>query len=228
MSAPAADAIASRQRPGEPPAPVPAWAGAARVALVGSADIIALLAAGLLAFLLWAQPVRNQPLATYLPVAPAALLIVLGYAQAGLYPGFGLGPVEILRRYTVVTATAFLAMAAFVFGLKLEDVYSRVTLGLAFLLSLVLVGVARRVSTRLGFRFSWWPERVVLVGVGQRTEMARRLLREDSRGEFVAVGTVRLVPDGEDDPEDDGRGLAEAEHFARSGINNTQPCLVYT
>jgi hypothetical protein len=47
---------------------------------------------GLSAYLIWALPVKEQPIAIYAGLAPLLSLFILGYAQAGLYPGFGLGP----------------------------------------------------------------------------------------------------------------------------------------
>ena len=71
------------------------------------------------AYLLWALPQRGQSIDLYLNLAPLFVLFILGYAQAGLYPGFGLGPVETLRRLSYVTAFGFLVLAAFSFALKL-------------------------------------------------------------------------------------------------------------
>ena len=61
-------------------------------------------------------------LSIYLDLAPLVSLFLFGYAQAGLYPGFGLGPVETLRRFSYVTAFGFLVLAAFSFALKIEPV----------------------------------------------------------------------------------------------------------
>lgn len=205
-----------------PPAPSPegaaSWAAAARAGVLGGTDTLALAVAGLLAFFLWAQPVRNQTLDIYLPAAPVVLMVVLAYAQAGLYPGFGLGPVEVLRRYVLVTATAFLAMAALVLGLKLENVYSRMTLVLAFLLSLVVLGVLRNLVHRLARRWSWWPEPVLLVeGGGRRTALARGLLRQEA-AEFRAAGYLTISDDYLAQPSSGTEALADAERYAEAGI----------
>ena len=204
-------------RSGPPVHPLPGterWAKGARATLLMSSDALALLLAGLVAIQLWAIPVRSQSLATYAPAAPAVLLFVLAYAQAGLYPGFGLGPVEMLRRYFLVTATAFLALAALVFALKIENVYSRITLVIALVLSLVLVPSFRWLVLRFARRFSWWPEPVVLIGSGRRTRLARSLLSRRS-GEFQAVGSVDAAG-GEAWPSPDPLELSAA--YARAGV----------
>jgi hypothetical protein len=104
----------------------------ARWFLLAAADVGALFLSASLAYLLWALPMREQSAGLYLQLAPLVLLFVLGYAQAGLYPGFGLGPVETLRRVSYVTAFGFLVLAAFSFALKVPALYSRVTFTIAF------------------------------------------------------------------------------------------------
>jgi Undecaprenyl-phosphate galactose phosphotransferase WbaP len=199
------------------------WSGVGRVLVPLATDALALTLAGVLAYLFWAGPVRNQPVGLYLPVLPLLPLIVVAYAQAGLYPGFGLGAVEALRRYWLVTATAFLAMTGLIFALKLEDRYSRVTLGLAFLLSLVLVPFGRRVLSRLARRWSWWREPVVLVGLGERTERAWQHFSGRAAGEFRPVGVLVAERDTSahtglpGDPPVLGT-IADAREVARAGV----------
>lgn len=191
------------------------WAAAARVGVLVVSDLAALLVAGTVAVLLWAAPVRGQDLTVYAPAVPSALLFVLAYGQAGLYPGFGLGPVEVLRRYWLVTATGFLALAALVFALKIDDIYSRVTLVLALGLTLLFVPAFRWLMLRVGRRFSWWAEPVVLIGNGRRTALARELL-EHRPGEFQAVGVIQH---GAPDPTDDANPAeAAAARFSAAGV----------
>ena len=52
----------------------------------------------------------------YLALAPLFALILAGYLAADLYPGFGLGPVESLRRTWLVTAFGFLVLASVTFA----------------------------------------------------------------------------------------------------------------
>lgn len=193
------------------------WAGAARVAALVLTDTFSLLLAGTAAFFAWAYPVRGQEISLYLPAAPAVILFVLAYAQAGLYPGFGLGPVETLRRYWLVTATVFLVLAALIFILKIEDLYSRVTLLMATGFSLVMVPLMRGLALRLAGRLHWWAEPVVLVGYGRRTAMARERLHGQST-EFHAVSTISFA---EDNPYADQalfETLSKAVMYARAGI----------
>jgi Undecaprenyl-phosphate galactose phosphotransferase WbaP len=182
-----------------------------------ASDVLALLLAGALAFVLWAQPIRGQDIALYLPAAPVTLLIALAYGQAGLYPGFGLGPVETIRRYSLVTLSAFLVMMALVFAFQLEHVYSRVTVAIALILSLALVPLLRALTLRACRRLAWWADPVVVVRDAAGSGEAGRLLAERAAGEFRAVTTVDLPEFGADDAAL-AAALDGAGGFARAGV----------
>jgi Undecaprenyl-phosphate galactose phosphotransferase WbaP len=152
-------------------------ARAARVAFLCATDLGALIVAGATAYMVWALPARGQHVTLYVQLAPLISLFLFGYAQAGLYPGFGIGPVETLRRLSYVTAFGFLVLAAFSFALKLPPLYSRVTFTLAFVFSLAMVPVARVLAIRAARGWRWWSEPVVVVGTGERASRAIRSIQ---------------------------------------------------
>ena len=104
--------------------------------ILATSDFVALFLSGLLAYTFWALPVRNQSPTLYLELLSLLPLFTLGYLQSGLYPGFGLGPVETLRRLSYVTGFGFLVLAAFAFALRLPHLHSRMTFAIAVALSL--------------------------------------------------------------------------------------------
>ncbi len=191
--------------------------------LLGS-DLAGLFLAGTVAYLLWALPVREQSAELYLGLAPLLVLFGLGYTQAGLYPGFGLGPVEVLRRLSLVTATGFLVLASISFAFKLPYLYSRMTFGLALILSLVLVPILRFSLLRWAAHWSWWQEPVVLVGDPEEAEKTLDALT----GSATAIIGYRpeglLVPgSAAGSPRTSGPlpilgGLDAAEDLARRGV----------
>ncbi|MGE0638737.1 MAG: exopolysaccharide biosynthesis polyprenyl glycosylphosphotransferase [Thermoanaerobaculia bacterium] len=126
-------------------------------------DSLAILASGLFAFLTWARPVRGQDLALYSELWILLPLFLLGFAQAGLYPGTGLGPVATLRRTSYVSALTFLLLAGLSFALQLPYVYSRVTFAIAFLATLLFVPLFRLAALSLLARTAWWPEAAVVL-----------------------------------------------------------------
>jgi Undecaprenyl-phosphate galactose phosphotransferase WbaP len=170
---------------------------AGRVAVLCLTDVAALLLAGVSAYALWALPAKGQPLALYFEIAPLIAVFVLGYAQAGLYPGFGLGPVETLRRLTYITAFGFLVLAAFSFALKVPAIYSRATFVFAFVFSLVLVPLARALVSHRARAWNWWSEPVVVIGTGDRASRVIRNIREGAHFGYrpVAVLAFPVSPD---------------------------------
>lgn len=174
----------------------PAWARGARVVYLVLVDIVALVACGTLAYLLWARPVHGQQVDMYLSLAPLLALFVSGYATLGLYPGLGLGGVETLRRLTIVTSFCFAFVAAAVFAFKIPHQYSRVTFGLAFVSALVVVPAVRYWALLVARRWEWWPKPIILVAdPGEVGPAAAALLRARDTG-YRPVGI--LHPNGGD------------------------------
>jgi Undecaprenyl-phosphate galactose phosphotransferase WbaP len=149
----------------------------ANVVVLFLTDIAALLMATALGYLLWIGPVLHQSGSAYLNLVPLIWLFPLGYAGAGLYPGFGVGAVETLRKLTYCTSFAFLTIAAATFVLKLPPVYSRMGCAVAWGASIVLVPLLRFVVLGVISRQHWWHEPVVLVGGHQWIQRAARSLR---------------------------------------------------
>jgi Undecaprenyl-phosphate galactose phosphotransferase WbaP len=165
----------------------------ARAAVLGTSDLGALVFSGLAAYLLWALPMKQQSIGIYLGLAPLLSLFILGYAQAGLYPGFGLGPVETLRRLSYVTGFGFLVLAAFSFALKLDPLYSRATFAIAFGLSLGAVPISRALVSHVAGRWPWWNEPVVVIGTGER---AARVIRSIQQAGHLGYRPVAVLASG--------------------------------
>jgi Undecaprenyl-phosphate galactose phosphotransferase WbaP len=213
-SAPAAETVVTPS-PGRPHI-----ARTARGALLGASDIAGLASAGLAAYLLWAMPARGQSISLYLQLAPLIPIFIFGYAQAGLYPGFGLGPVEILRRLTYITTFGFLVLAAFSFALKLPPLYSRATFLLALAFSLVTVPAARVMTSRVASRWTWWSEPVVVIGTGERAARTIRRIRQAGSFGYRPWAVLAVTPST--DRAIEGvpvlGGLDRASALAREGI----------
>lgn len=167
------------------------WAPLARVLVLALSDAAALTLAATLAYLVWAQPIHGQTASLYTPALGSSILFLMAYSQAGLYPGFGLGPVEVIRRYWLVTSTIYLLLAALIFILKLENLYSRATVAIAFILSLLLIPLLRGGALRLARRLSWWREPAILVA-GENSTGGESGPTGES-GEFRIVGRVPIT-----------------------------------
>jgi Undecaprenyl-phosphate galactose phosphotransferase WbaP len=194
---------------------------ALRVAILAASDFVSLFAAGAVAYLAWARPVRDQPAELYLGLAPLLALFLAGYAQAGLYPGFGLGPVETLRRLSRVTGFGALVLAAITFAVKLPHLYSRVTFGIAILLALVAVPTGRWLVATAAGRWKSWHEPVVVIGDGARVEAAIRALRDFGRLGYRPFGVLRTgggAAGGQVEGAPVLGGLDRAPEVARRGV----------
>jgi Undecaprenyl-phosphate galactose phosphotransferase WbaP len=152
------------------------WPRVVRVAVLLLADMVALLAAVSLGYLLWARPVLRQPPSVYADLIPLIVLFPLGYAGAGLYPGFGVGAVEILRRLSCCTSFAFLIVAGVSFALKLPPHHSRMAFAIAWATSLVSLPLLRFLLLSAVSRWQWWGEPTVLVGSGRWAQWTIRAL----------------------------------------------------
>src|SRR5262245_29395625 len=162
----------------------------ARVAVLIACDAGALAFAALIAYVLWALPARHQSLRLYAGLSPLLLMFVAAYAQAGLYPGFGLGPVETLRRLSYATIFGFLLLAAFSFALKLPPLYSRVTFSNALAMSLLALPLARALVFHWAPGRRWWSEPVVVVGTGERAARAIRQIQRASHFGYRPVAVL--------------------------------------
>ncbi len=197
------------------------WPRVARVAVLVLTDLVALLAAASLGYLLWAQPVLHQSISLYIGLIPLILIYPLGYAGAALYPGFGIGAVETLKRLSYCTFLAFLALAAAVFVLKLSPRFSRMTFTIAGGAALIFVPLLRFLVLSLVNKLRWWGEPVVLVGSGRWVHEVIRSMRNALSLGYRPVGI--LSPD----PHRHGRfvenipvlgGIDLAPHLAGRGV----------
>jgi Undecaprenyl-phosphate galactose phosphotransferase WbaP len=147
-----------------------------RVLLLLAVDGLSLTLAGSIAYLVWARPVHHQAASIYIDLAALLPFFFLGYAKDELYPGFGIGAVQTLRRILLRTSFVFLVVAAASFAFKLPHVYSRMTFAIAWMLSLLLVPVGRILFLKMAHHWSWWGEPSVVVGTGPVAKTAIRAL----------------------------------------------------
>ncbi|HSC27721.1 MAG TPA: exopolysaccharide biosynthesis polyprenyl glycosylphosphotransferase [Vicinamibacterales bacterium] len=188
----------------------------ARSCLLATVDALMLGLATTIAYVSWAAPMRDQAPGMYAELWPLVLLFIAGYARAGLYPGLGLGPVEMLRRLTYLTTFGFLVLAAFSFALKLPHLYSRVTFALAFVLSLILVPIGRQVLFHAARAWTWWSEPVAIIGTGRAAAHAIRGIKEARHLGYRPVAV--LSPNG-------GRASVELEGVPIVGGLDEVPAL---
>jgi Undecaprenyl-phosphate galactose phosphotransferase WbaP len=153
-------------------------------------DVAALLSSAALGYLLWAYPVLHQPASLYLVMLPLFCLLPLSYATGGLYPGFGLGPVETLRRLSYSTSISFLVLAAASFAFKADSRYSRVTFAVTWLASLAIVPIFRFAALSILKAFRWWREPTAIFGTVSQIKLTIRSLENAFSLGYEVVGVL--------------------------------------
>jgi len=164
-----------------------------QAALMLLSDTAALLLAALISYFLWPHLVLGQPIALYVPLLPLLALFPLIYVVQGLYPGFGLGATEVIRRLVLGTSLAFVMLAGASFILKIPPEHSRISFALAWLLSLGLLPALRFVVLTGAHHLSWWGKPTVVIGNREQIELTLPLLRASRSLGYRVVGA--LCPD---------------------------------
>ena len=150
----------------------------ARALIMMTSDTLALASAWTIAYFLWPFLIRGQTALVYFKLWVFIPVFLLSYAFGGLYPGFGIGAVETLRRLTLRTSFIFIAMASTSFVFRVPHHYARMGYVIAFLMSLFLVTLFRFILLAGARRMRWWREPVVIIGTGQIVRQAVLSLRE--------------------------------------------------
>jgi Undecaprenyl-phosphate galactose phosphotransferase WbaP len=185
------------------------------------ADMLALCTAACLGYFVWVKPILQQSPALYADLLPFLWLFPLGYMALGLYPGFGVGAVETLRRLSCCTSFAFLVLAAASFALQWPPHYSRMTFAIAWVTSLVTVPMWRFLVLSIASRWQWWGEPTVLIGSSSWVCWAVRALGNAFSLGYRPVGI--LLPDlHRDTPSVEEvpvlGGIEMAPYFAERGV----------
>src|SRR5918992_1783132 len=188
---------------GEQPGP---WKGNRRMQVWKQRLIVATLIVSdvSLAFLMWllAYAIHGvwglgsfSEVATLLTAASVIAWIGLR-TLLGLYPGYGLGWVEELRRHTYSVFAAVATPAIFAVALQNEGLLSRWLLGVSFMGLLILAPVARYFTKLSLMKAGAWGKPVVIVGSSESgTEITGLMKDKWELGYNPAVGfRYRFVP----------------------------------
>ena len=116
----------------------------------------------------------DYTLSLYWHLWPMLGLFPLVYAIFGLYPGIVFNPVTELRRLSGATTVVFLILSVLTFLLRVADDYSRLVFFGDWILSILIVPLAR-CCLRLRFaRREWWGYSAAVFGAG---EAGRRIVQ---------------------------------------------------
>ncbi|OZC03111.1 undecaprenyl-phosphate galactose phosphotransferase WbaP [Rubricoccus marinus] len=166
-------------------------------AVLGGAEALGLTLALVLAGgvrLLWA----GEPQMVVGAGWAAIPLYLAGAALWRLLPGWGLGAVEEFRRQTITLVGAFVATALGIWMVRHSSVLldsSRLTLGVAAVLSLVIVPLMRIKAKDLLIRRDAWGVPAVIYGAGEAGSRIVRQLQEEIGMGYKPVAVFDEDPD---------------------------------
>ena len=112
----------------------------------------------------------------------------VGASIMHLLPSWGLGPVEELRRMSMLLLTVYAVVAVGLFLSKQSILTSRLTLTIALLASLVTVPFVRMQIKRWLIHAGWWGIPVAIYGAGDTGERILKQLQEERGLGFNPVG----------------------------------------
>lgn len=107
---------------------------------------------------------------SYFWVPPYLAVYILAIASGGLYPGTGLSAVDQFRHLVTVNSLLTLIIIAVTFFFKTSGEFSRLLLGLTWLLSLIIVPFNRTVIRHLIAKAGLWGEPVAVIGIAPQVE----------------------------------------------------------
>ncbi len=141
-------------------------------------DVLTLCFAAVLAYAIRNELGGDLEIDQYSSLLPTLLIFPAAYATRGLYPAFGLGPVDELRRLSHTTSIVYIVLAAGTFVFKGGVSLSRGVFFLAWMFSLAAVWLGRALVRNLVSNTPWWGYSVVVIGAAKTGQMVVRALRK--------------------------------------------------
>lgn len=194
----------------------------------------------LLALLVWGAALVSQGIwgrgelteFAVFTIAPSIAVWVVLRAFLGLYPGYGLDPVQWLRRHTYSVLATLAVLAVSAVGFQVGDLFSRLLLALALLGLLVLTPFVQH-FVKLGMkRLDLWGKPVIVLSYKDTGEKFVELFEQEWGLGYVPVALLdyHLKPAGDSYQETPYlETLTDAVNLGRSqGINTIIFAMPYT
>jgi FlaA1/EpsC-like NDP-sugar epimerase len=125
----------------------------------------------------------NLTPSAYLPLLTALPLFFLVFSALNMYPGIGANAIEEFKNTLHAVTLTFLLVIVSTFFIRVGSHFSRIAFGLAWILTLTLVPIARRLARSIGSRQSWWGVPTVIFGAnGTGAAMLKVLAEQPTLG----------------------------------------------
>lgn len=154
-------------------------------------DVVAVELALLLGYLtrealtIW-WPIDLEP-SVYVGFIGGILVLPLAYAAVGLYPGYGLGDIERLRRRISVTFFVFVILIAWD-NIAQVGAWSRGIMLATSAFALVLTPLCESLARSYLVHWRLWGVPVLLIGTSETGAMLARILKSERRLGLVPTG----------------------------------------
>ena len=143
---------------------------------IGVADLSAFVAAGALAVMVRYVFHAEFTPGDWLTFTPCLLIFFSVFALAGLYPGIAISPIDEFRRILRASSIVFLLIIGATFFLREGLLASRIVFVLAWLFTILLVPVSRRLVRGWCALQPWWGIPTVIMGEQEAGTMMLNLL----------------------------------------------------
>jgi Undecaprenyl-phosphate galactose phosphotransferase WbaP len=120
----------------------------------------------------------NLLFSPYNQMQPSLLLFPITFFMLGLYPAFGFGAPEELRRLSYGTALTYLVLASSTFFIRGGEEFSRTIFLLLIFFSLCFLPLFRAVTRELFAKQSWWGVSVIILGAGKTGQLIVQQLQK--------------------------------------------------
>jgi Undecaprenyl-phosphate galactose phosphotransferase WbaP len=141
-------------------------------------DIVALLVSGFGAVIIRSLLSGGMSSSCYLIIIPSICLLTAVYGVFELYPGTAANPIEEFKSIILATTITYLLIVCATFFAKQGLYYSRLTIVLAWLITILLVPAARSAMRSWCSRQPWWGVQTVILGAGSTGQAMLRMLEE--------------------------------------------------
>jgi Undecaprenyl-phosphate galactose phosphotransferase WbaP len=140
-------------------------------------DLVALSVSGYIGSQLWMALQRHRVPPIYNDLWPALALFLVIFALENLYPGVGVGPVEMLRKLIRGSSIVYLMLTTALFLSKGADLQSRGAFFTSWLLTIVLLPLCRAIMHHYVAGKEWFGVPVVILGTGPTASLLIEKLR---------------------------------------------------
>jgi Undecaprenyl-phosphate galactose phosphotransferase WbaP len=169
-------------------------------------DLLALSFSGFVGSRVWMTVQHHRVPPIYQNLWPALALFLVIFALENLYPGVGIGPVEMLRKLVRGSSIVYLMLTTGLFLAKGADLQSRGAFFTSWLLSILMLPLCRAVIHHYVARKSWFGVPVVILGTGQ---LASNLIEKLQSVPELCMKPVACLADiGDDEGNLDGVPIA--------------------